>query len=87
MAMHRKPAAAMPTPPELLVFRLEDWAAPEDGAEDWRGYRRWQDARRAYSKAHPDSELGSALEQLRFERQVLDQRRLMRPAAGPYRCR
>jgi hypothetical protein len=27
MAMHRKPAAAMLTPPELLVFRLEDWAA------------------------------------------------------------
>lgn len=45
MAMHRKPAAAMLTPPELLVFRLEDWAAPDDGAEDWRGYRRWQDAR------------------------------------------
>ena len=82
MAMHRKPAAAMPTPPELLVFRLEDWAAPEDGAEDWRGYRRWQDARHAYSKAHPDSALGSALEQLRFERQVLDQRRFERQGAN-----
>ena len=45
-----------------------------------RGYRRWQDARRAYSKAHPDSELGSPLEQLRFERQVLDQRRFERQA-------
>jgi hypothetical protein len=33
-----------------------------------------------YSKAHPDSELGSALEQLRFERQVLDQRRFERQA-------
>ena len=76
MAMHRKPAAAMPTPPQLVVFRLEHWAVPDDGADDWRGYRRWQDARRAYSKAHPDSELGSVLDQLRFERQVLDQRRL-----------
>jgi hypothetical protein len=34
--------------------------------------------RAAYSKAHPDSELGSALDQLRFERQVLDQRRFER---------
>ena len=80
MAMHWKPAAAMPTPPQLVVFRLEDWAVPDDGAEDWRGYRRWQDARRAYSKAHPDSELGSVLVQLRFERQVLDQRRSERQA-------
>lgn len=80
MAMHRKPAAAAPTPPELLVFRLEDWAAPDDDAEDWRGYLRWQDARRAYAKAHPDSALGSVLDQLRFERQVLDQRRFERQA-------
>jgi hypothetical protein len=68
MAMHRKPVAAMPTPPELLVFRQEDWPGPEDEVERWQCYRRWQDARRAYSKEHPDSGLGSVLDQLRFER-------------------
>src|SRR5215217_2817435 len=69
MARHRRPVSA-PTPAELLRFSAAEWAARDDGPEDWRVYRRWQDARRAYSKAHPDSELGGVLDQLRFERQA-----------------
>jgi hypothetical protein len=69
VAMHRRPMAA-PTPAELLTFSAEEWAAPEDGLEDWRAFERWKDARRAYSKQHPDSALGSVLDQMRFERQA-----------------
>src|SRR5215203_2827768 len=58
MARHRRPVSA-PTPAELLRFSAAEWAAPDDGAESWRAYVRWQEARRAYSNAHPDSELGS----------------------------
>jgi hypothetical protein len=77
MAMHRKPVG-VPTPPELLVFRQEDWTGSDEG---WfPEYERWIEERRAYGKAHPDSALGSALDQLRFERQVLDQRRFERQA-------
>jgi hypothetical protein len=66
MARHRRPVSA-PTPAELLLFSAEEWAAPGDEAS-WEAFRRWQDARRVYSKAHPDSALGSVLDQLRFER-------------------
>jgi hypothetical protein len=69
MARHRRPVSA-PTPAELLTFTPEQWAAPGDGADGWRAVERWKEARRAYSKAHPDSELGSVLDQLRFERQM-----------------
>jgi hypothetical protein len=68
VAMHRKPLSVA-TPPELLMFSEEDWADPDDEAS-WQAFRRWQDARRGYSKAHPDSALGSVLDQLRFERRV-----------------
>jgi hypothetical protein len=56
-------------PAELLVFSEEEWAAPGEEAS-WWAFRRWQDARRAYSRANPDSALGSVLDQLRFERRV-----------------
>jgi hypothetical protein len=69
VARHRRPVRAV-TPPELLVFSEDEWAAPDDGLESWRAFGRWQDARRAYGKAHPDSELGSALVRMRFERRV-----------------
>ena len=59
-----------PTPAELLTFSAAEWAAPDDGAEVWRAVERWKDARRAYSRAHPDSELGSVLDQMRFEHQM-----------------
>jgi hypothetical protein len=69
MAMHRKPVV-VPIPSELLIFRQEDWRGSDHEAEGWRCYRRWQDARRAYAKVHPDSDLGSVLDQLRFERRT-----------------
>jgi hypothetical protein len=69
VARHRRPVRAA-TPAELLVFSDEDWADPDDGLESWRAFGRWQDARRAYGKAHPDSELGTVLDQLRYERRV-----------------
>jgi hypothetical protein len=73
VAMHRRSIAA-PTPAELLTFSAEQWAAPDDGLEDWRAFERWKDARRAYAKAHPDSALGSVLDQMRFERQAQEVR-------------
>jgi hypothetical protein len=68
MARRRRPVSA-PTPAELLMFSEDEWAVPDDDAS-WRAYVRWQEARRAYSRAHPDSELGSVLDQLRFEHQM-----------------
>ena len=69
MARHRRPVSASTTPAELLRFSAAEWAAPYDEAS-WQAYVRWQEARRAYSKAHPGSELGSVLDQLRFEHQM-----------------
>jgi hypothetical protein len=68
MAMHRR-TVRVATPAELLMFSEGDCVAPDDEAS-WVAFRRWQDARRAYGKAHPDSELGTVLDQLRFERRV-----------------
>jgi hypothetical protein len=68
MARHRRPVST-PTPAELLMFSEEEWVAPGDEAS-WQALQRWQDARRAYGRAHPDSELGTVLTQLRFERQM-----------------
>lgn len=73
LAIHRRPPTA-PTPAELLTFSAEEWAAPDDGTDEWRGYRRWQEARRAYAKQHPDSALGPVLDQLRHERRTRHQR-------------
>jgi hypothetical protein len=50
---------------ELLTFSAEEWAAPDDGLEDWRAFECWKDARRAYSKQDPDSALGPVLDQMR----------------------
>jgi hypothetical protein len=66
VARHRRPLSVA-VPPELLTFRGDDWVAPGDEAS-WQAVERWKDARRAFSKAHPDSELGTVLDQLRFER-------------------
>ena len=67
--MHRRPVRVA-TPAELLMFSEDEWADSDDGSESWRAVERWKDARRAYSKAHPDSELGSVLDQMRFEHQM-----------------
>ena len=69
MAMRRKPVR-VPTPAELLAFSAEEWVAPGDEAS-WRAFERWQDARRAFGKAHPGSELGGVLAQMRVERRVM----------------
>jgi hypothetical protein len=69
MARHRRPVRAA-TPADLFMFDPAEWVAPDDGSQSWRAYVRWQEARRAYSKTHPDSELGSVLDQLRYERRV-----------------
>jgi hypothetical protein len=68
VAMHRMPPS-VPVPAELVMFSPEDWPGADD--ETWvAAYVRWADARRAYAKAHPDSALGTVLDQLRFERRV-----------------
>jgi hypothetical protein len=65
LAMHRRPVGVR-TPPELLEFRAEDWPGSDD--ESWYpAFRRWCDVRRVYGKAHPDSDLGDPLDQIRFE--------------------
>jgi hypothetical protein len=62
------------------MFDPVDWPGPEGfgpGSNnlEWDSpVERWKDARRAYSKAHPDSELGSVLDQMRFERRMHDLR-------------
>jgi hypothetical protein len=68
VARHRRPVRVA-TPPDLLMFSDEDWADPDDEAS-WQAFDRWQDARRSYSKQHPDSELGTVLDQMRYERWV-----------------
>jgi hypothetical protein len=67
VARHRRPVSVA-VPAELLTFSADEWVAPD--VASWQAFSRWQDARRAYGKAHPDSELGTVLDQLRFERQM-----------------
>lgn len=73
--MHRRPVTVA-VPAELIMFDEEDWSGyegpvPGSGGLDWDSpLRRWQDARRVYAKEHPGSELGTVLDQLRFERRV-----------------
>jgi hypothetical protein len=50
MAMHRR-TVRVASPAELLMLSEGDWVAPDDEAS-WVAFRRWQDARRAYGKAH-----------------------------------
>jgi hypothetical protein len=59
VARHRRPVRAA-TPADLLMFDPAEWVAPDDEAS-WQAFERWQDARRAYGKANPDSELGTVL--------------------------
>ena len=71
MARHRRPLSAA-TPPELLTFSEEEWAAPGDG-ESWQAFQRWTEARHAWVKAHPDSSLGSMLDVLRGDRKAREE--------------
>jgi hypothetical protein len=73
VATHRRPVYE-PVPAELLMFDPADWPGPEGRVPGSNGLEwdspmgRWKNARRAYSRAHPDSALGSVLDQLRYER-------------------
>jgi hypothetical protein len=69
VAMHRLPPAVK-MPAELLAFRRDEWAAPDDGTSWALPFRRWQVARHAWVETHPDSELGDMLDVLRGEVQV-----------------
>jgi hypothetical protein len=69
MATHRRPPAVR-TPAELLTFRREEWAAPDDGTSWGLPFRRWQIARHTWVGTHPGSELGNMLDALRAERRA-----------------
>jgi hypothetical protein len=75
MAIHRRPVT-LAVPAELIMYNKEDWPGPEwvswssNGVSWTSPFDRWIKARRAYSKQHPDSDLGSILDQMRFERRM-----------------
>ena len=73
MATHRRPPLTVAPPPELLSFDPDEWPA----GEWWQSCELWGAARMAFVKAHPDSALGSVLEQMRFERRVRELRRVV----------
>jgi hypothetical protein len=79
VARHRRPFSVAP-PAELVMFDPADWPGPEGfvpGSNnlEWDSpFQRWTKARRAYAKEHPDSSLGTVLDQLRFERPVRQSR-------------
>jgi hypothetical protein len=67
--MHRLPPAVK-IPGQLLEFRFEEWAAPDDGPSWAPVFRRWQLARHAWVQTHPNSELGDMLDVIRAEVQL-----------------
>jgi hypothetical protein len=75
VARHRRPLHVA-APAELLAFDPEHWAGTDGPVPGSSGlvwstpFTRWQDARRAYARDHPGSELGTVLDQLRYERWV-----------------
>jgi hypothetical protein len=71
VAMHRRPPLTVAPPPELVTFDPDEWP----GGEWWQSFELWGDARMAFVKAHPGSELGSALDVLREKRRIREQRR------------
>ena len=77
MARHRRPLSAA-TPPELLSFDPDEWPA----GEWWQSLQLWGDARMAFVKAHPGSELGSALDVLREKHRLYEAHRRSEWEAG-----
>jgi hypothetical protein len=71
VAMHRRPPLTVAPPPELVTFDPDEWPGGEWG----QSFELWGDARMAFVKAHPGSELGSALDVLREKRRIREQRR------------
>jgi hypothetical protein len=71
MARHRRPPLSAVPPPELLSFDPEAWPADQW----WQSLELWGAARMAWVRAHPGSEIGSALTVLREQRRLREERR------------
>jgi hypothetical protein len=82
MARHRRPPLSVAPPPELLQFDPDEWPA----GEWWQSCELWGRACMAFVKAHPGSELGSALDVLREQRRLYEARRRSEWEAGLNGC-
>lgn len=78
VAMHRRPPLTVAPPPELVTFDPDEWP----GGEWWQSFELWGDARMAFVKQHPGSELGSALDVLREKHRLYEARRRSEWEAG-----
>jgi hypothetical protein len=78
VATHRRPPLTAVPPPELLSFNPHEWPA----GEWWQSCELWGRACMAFVKAHPGSELGSALDVLREKRRLSEARRRFQRVAG-----
>jgi hypothetical protein len=70
MARHRRPPLQAAPPPELMIFDPSEWPAEEW----WQSCELWGRACMAWVKAHPGSELGSALDVLKEHRRIREAR-------------
>jgi hypothetical protein len=68
VATHRRPPLTAVPPPELLSFNPHEWPA----GEWWQSCELWGDACMAFVKAHPGTELGSALDVLRAKHRLYE---------------
>jgi hypothetical protein len=71
MARHRRPPLTVAPPPELVIFNPDEWPAEEW----WQSCELWGRACMEFVKAHPGTELGSALDVLREQRRLYEARR------------
>jgi hypothetical protein len=78
IARHRRPPLTVAPPPELLSFDPDEWPAEEW----WQSCELWGRACMAWVKAHPGTELGSALDVLREQRRMYEARRRSEWEAG-----
>jgi hypothetical protein len=82
MARHRRPPLSVAPPPELLRFDPDEWPA----GEWWQSAEEWGRACMKFVKAHPGSELGSALTVVREQRRLYEERRRSLWEAGLNGC-
>jgi hypothetical protein len=78
MAMHRRAPLTVAPPPEFLVFDPVEWPAEEW----WQSCELWGAACMGFVKAHPGSELGSALDVLREKHRLYEAHRRLVWEAG-----
>jgi hypothetical protein len=78
VARHRRPLLSVAPPPELLSFDPDEWPA----GEWWQSCELWGRARMAFVKQHSGSELGSALDVLREQHRLFEERRRSEWEAG-----